>query len=643
MVVEFFFVGMSGVLITTLSGAVVEANEKACALFGQTKSKVEGMLFGDLFPSPYRVSMTSNDSIWLTYDRNCTVAETSASSPCCVLLWKVRYVCVFAFFRFHFCSTVLQRSDETMSLIEVEMCEAVRGGDTVLIINLKEYIPTRASLLVSLDGFISDASNVDAFGYQPAELIGKNVSIFLSGGQYCSMPNGSVTEHLICPRSSEPILCVAKTLTLEAATLLELESINQKLLEVVFLLDEDGTIRDCSSYSVERLTGYAREKLLDMSINVLVPYLFPAVPIGVKFCCQATHKDGRSFCASLVLHESSTGQLCCQMCRLLTDAFAKLNRPTLEIPDVTLGALLGVGAFSVVRLGKVNLNGNLKIAAVKIIAKKEASMARREAEVMKSLAHDSIPKLHFTLQTSSCFILSMEFCSGVELGHYVMLKGSALISEAEAKHYFRQLVAAVAYIHGCGIIHRDIKLENIIIQANACWKKNRLKLIDFGLSGRFQPGVMQTTFCGTAAYASPEILSRKPYQGPEGDVWAMGVVLYGMLRGKFPFLSTQEVRFMAVDVAGIQSVSAADLVSCMLAKDLEGRISVPRILLHPWARENSNVRFVDCVVLDGSIVCERKSRDRSEVEKEKKRLLSDSSGSTDGEPRLPKQPCKGEQ
>ncbi len=523
-----------------------------------------------------------------------------------------------------------------MNLMEVQMCEAVRGGDTVLIINLKEYIPARASLLVSLDGFISDASNMDAFGYQPAELIGKNVSTFLSGGRYCSMPNGSETEYLVRARSSkEPILCLAKTTTLEATTSLELEVINYKQLAVTFLLDENGTIRDCSSYSVEKLTGYAREMLLNRNINVLVPYLFPAVPIGVNFCCQATHKDGRPFCASLELHESGTGQLCCEMCRHLTDAYVKLNCPSLEIPNVTLGALLGVGAFSAVRLGKVTPKGDREVSAVKIIAKKEAKMARHEVEIMRKLNHHGIPTFYFAHETTNCFVIAMEFCPGIELGHYLMLKGSALISEAEAKHYFRQLVAAVAYTHGCGIIHRDIKLENVIVQTNPCWKKSRLKLIDFGLSGQFQPGIMQTTFCGTAAYASPEILSRYPYEGPEGDVWAMGVVLYGMLRGKFPFSSVQEVRLMAVDVAGIQSVSAANLVAQMLVKDAATRITVPQIRLHPWHDEQSNVRdiVVANVVANEATV----SEDRSACSK--KRLLSISS-EFNGDLQLSTQSCK---
>jgi serine/threonine protein kinase len=71
---------------------------------------------------------------------------------------------------------------------------------------------------------------------------------------------------------------------------------------------------------------------------------------------------------------------------------------------------------------------------------------------------------------------------------------------------------------------------------------NQLKLINFGLSGHVQPGVMQDTYCGTAAYASLEILAGKKHEGPESDVWAMGIVLYGMLHAKFPFSSAKGIQ-----------------------------------------------------------------------------------------------------
>jgi hypothetical protein len=511
-------------------------------------------------------------------------------------------------------------------------------------VQLAEYVPRRATVRVALDGRITEESNMVALGHQHNDIIGKSIAILSltdieNFDNFRKLPNGSVTEQLFHSRTSNPLLTLMTTTSLDAATQLEFELINAKLVDVVFLLGEDGTIRDCSKYSVEKLTGYRRDQLLDRNLNTLVPNLFPAVPpIGVKFCCRAAHKDGRPFLASLTVRRLSSGQLCCQMQRHLTNSayFAKETLPTVEIPAVTLGALLGVGAFSAVRLGQMDQSS--QISAVKIIAKKQAGVALHEVEMLKKMNHDSIPKLHFTSQSADYFVIGMEFCAGIEMGHYLMSQGSSvLITEEEAKHYFQQLVSAVAYIHDAGIIHRDIKLENIIVQITGTrsWRTNRLKLIDFGLSSWFQSGVMQNTFCGSAAYASPEILCGTPYEGPEADVWAMGVVLYGMLCAKFPFLSAQEVRITAVDTSAIQSPSAANLVSHILTKVASNRLTVSQCLSHPWL--NDNLRRLENVVLVENMVSCTAEFDKW-IHCSKKRLRLSDSSSTD-EPRVPKQLC----
>ena len=137
-----------------------------------------------------------------------------------------------------------------------------------------------------------------------------------------------------------------------------------------------------------------------------------------------------------------------------------------------------------------------------------------------------------------------ELCSGGELFDYLVEKGR--VSESETRIIFGQLCLAVAYIHGKGILHRDLKLENVLLD-----QRCRVKLGDFGFTREYERGSLLETFCGTTGYASPEMLQGKKYIGPgeflvtlniechltkvEVDIWSLGVILYTLLTGGLPF------------------------------------------------------------------------------------------------------------
>lgn len=126
----------------------------------------------------------------------------------------------------------------------------------------------------------------------------------------------------------------------------------------------------------------------------------------------------------------------------------------------------------------------------------------------------------------------MEFCSNGSLLDFLSTTGT--VSEKLARQYFRELIAAVSYCHQRGITHRDIKCENLLFD-----QSYTLKLVDFGFSRRFKKGDLLKTFCGSYAYASPEILKQRPYKPQPVDLWACGVVLYVMIFGKLPFRSSR--------------------------------------------------------------------------------------------------------
>ncbi|TFK06823.1 biorientation of chromosomes in cell division protein 1-like 1 [Platysternon megacephalum] len=268
---------------------------------------------------------------------------------------------------------------------------------------------------------------------------------------------------------------------------------------------------------------------------------------------------------------------------------------TKRVGNYLIGRKLGEGSFAKVREGLHVVTGEK--VAVKVIDKKRAKKdtyvtknLRREGQIQQMIRHPNIAQLLDILETENSYYLVMELCPGGNLMHKIYEKKR--LEEHEARKYIRQLILAVEHLHRAGVVHRDLKIENLLLDED-----NNIKLIDFGLSNC--AGILGysdpfSTQCGSPAYAAPELLARKKY-GPKIDVWSIGVNMYAMLTGTLPFtvepFSLRALYQKMVDkemnpFPAQLSTAAINLLQSLLEPDPAKRPNIQQALANRWLNEN---------------------------------------------------------
>ncbi|XP_032731815.1 testis-specific serine/threonine-protein kinase 2 [Lontra canadensis] len=258
-----------------------------------------------------------------------------------------------------------------------------------------------------------------------------------------------------------------------------------------------------------------------------------------------------------------------------------------------VGINLGKGSYAKV---KSAYSERLKFnVAVKIIDRKKTPtdfverFLPREMDILATVNHRSIIKTYEIFETSDGRIyIVMELGVQGDLLEFIKCRGA--LHEDVARKMFRQLSSAVKYCHDLDVVHRDLKCENLLLD-----KDFNIKLSDFGFSKRcLRDGsgriILSKTFCGSAAYAAPEVLQGIPYQPKVYDIWSLGVILYIMVCGSMPYDDSDIKKMLRiqkehrVDFPRSKNLTGEckDLIYRILQPDVNRRLHIDEILSHSW-------------------------------------------------------------
>ncbi|WEJ94618.1 Serine/threonine-protein kinase [Yamadazyma tenuis] len=282
-----------------------------------------------------------------------------------------------------------------------------------------------------------------------------------------------------------------------------------------------------------------------------------------------------------------------------------------SIGDWNFVKTIGAGSMGKVKLAQHNSTG--EICAVKIVPRAaklyqrahqddpppqtqqelqqkqkefEKEIARdkrttREGALGRLLFHPYVCRLYEIVPMTNHYYMLFEYVEGGQMLDYIVAHGS--LKEKHARKFARGIASALDYCHRNNVVHRDLKIENIMIN-----QKGDIKIIDFGLSNLYSPKSLLKTYCGSLYFAAPELLCAKPYVGPEVDIWSFGVVLYVLVCGKVPFddqsvsVLHEKIKKANVEYPSFLSKECISLLSMMLQVDPSKRATLYEVINHPW-------------------------------------------------------------
>jgi len=581
-------------------GSILSVNQSAVKLFGYAQNELLGKKINVLMPSPYA---EQHDSFIKRY------LETKEPH----ILRKSRVV------------PVLNKAGETFSLsLSVSEAETARG---TLFIGVFERIQDNR-VIIDTDQFgkiYSVKGNLFlTFGYRKEEILGKNISII------CPQPiadaHDDYMKNYAEGKKERAVVGIIRNLS---ALRKGGELVNISLLvknAILRIHAKDGTISETPGYrgtitpvddirAMATLTLNGRIQAASDNFNLLFGYQ-PGEMIGKHVVrlmkenpkdlfssniskgekqIECVHRDKSIFNAKMTIHKAlptegvdSKLKEEVLICKITRAAPKKKDKEIITEGEsmgmYTYGKTLGSGYFGKVYMAYHRITGGR--VAIKTLRKKQylsvdMEYPPREIAVLKQLDHPYLNRLYDTIELPDRTHLILEFVDGEELCDIVEQER---LTEVLARHYWRQILLGVSYLHTNGIVHRDLKLENIIID-----KQNNAKIIDFGF-GNFMltKEHLLRTFCGSPDYAAPELFHGQAYNGYHVDCWSLGVVLFAMIFQALPFRNSQGVlsgKFEFPKGPGRVSAEVKDLITRILQPVGSKRLTVEEMLDHPWTNK----------------------------------------------------------
>ncbi|XP_028551834.1 CBL-interacting protein kinase 32 [Dendrobium catenatum] len=270
-----------------------------------------------------------------------------------------------------------------------------------------------------------------------------------------------------------------------------------------------------------------------------------------------------------------------------------------QVGKYELGQTIGIGTFAKVRLAR-NLDTGEHVA-IKILLKEKVlkhklpEQIMREIATMKLIKHPNVIRLLEVMGSKSKIFIVLEYATGGELFNNIVNHGR--MGEVEARRYFHQLIYAIDFCHSRGVYHRDLKLENLLVDASG-----NLKVSDFGFSALHQQlrddGLLHTT-CGTPNYVPPEVLKNRGYDGAPADLWSCGVILFTLLAGYLPFDDHNSINlYKKIATANFTfpswfSFGIKKLLTRILDPNPVTRMTISEILEDEWFRNGDNPPVFD--------------------------------------------------
>uniref|UniRef100_A0A8C8BQZ7 non-specific serine/threonine protein kinase n=1 Tax=Otus sunia TaxID=257818 RepID=A0A8C8BQZ7_9STRI len=282
-----------------------------------------------------------------------------------------------------------------------------------------------------------------------------------------------------------------------------------------------------------------------------------------------------------------------------------------QVGNYLVGKMINKGSFAKVMEG-LHIPTGEKVA-IKVIDKRKAKKdsyvlkhMKREPRIHQMIKHPNVVRLYETLETDNSYYMVMELCLGGDLLDRICDKKR--LAEREVRRYTRQILSAVEHLHCQGIVHRDLKIENFLLDEN-----NNIKIVDFGLSNTANfDGLSQEllhTQCGSPAYAAPELLAHRKY-GPKVDVWSIGVSMFAMLTGTLPFtvepfnIKQLHQKMLIGEISPIPSdisPGAVHFMQSLLEPDPAKRPGVTEAIKNKWLNEGFTRKILNAATYENRL------------------------------------------